>query len=267
MITSSENPTVKLARSLLERKGRQQQRRFLAEGVRLVEDGMRAGSGPALLFYTAHVREHDRAARVLAAAEKQGARLIELSPAVFDTLADTVTSQNVIGIFAIPQQPPPTVNSLLLVLDQMRDPGNLGAVLRSAEAAGCDAVVLMPGCVDRWGPMVVRGGWGAHFRLPVIEAGGWDEVAGLLAGRPVWLADADAALPYDRVDWTVPSALVVGGETTGLSPEAAAIATGRVAIPMAAPVDSLNAAMAATVLLFEAARQRRAVSNAPGVTK
>jgi RNA methyltransferase, TrmH family len=261
MITSPDNATVKLARALLERKGRQQQGRFLAEGVRLVEDGLRAGSSPAFLFFAPQARENERAARLLAAAEAQGARLIEVSPAVFGTLSDTVTSQHVIGVFALPQRTAPADDRLLLVLDQLRDPGNLGTILRSAEAAGVGAVVLTPGSVDPWGPKVVRAGMGAHFRLPILEAGGWDELAGLLAGRPVWLAEAHAAVAYDRIDWTVPSALVVGGETTGLSAEAAAAATGRVAIPMAGAADSLNAAMAATVLLFEAARQRRAAGN------
>jgi TrmH family RNA methyltransferase len=258
MITSPDNATVKQARALLERKGRQQQGRFLAEGVRLVEDALRAGTHPAVLFFAPPARENERAGRVLADAEQHGARLVAVSPAVFGTLSDTVTSQHVIGVFDIPQQPALRAAHLILVLDQLRDPGNLGTILRSAEAAAAGAVVLAPGSVDPWAPKVVRAGMGAHFRLPILAGRAWAEIAALLAGRPAWLAEAHAAAPYDRVDWTTPAGLIIGGETTGLSPEAATLATGRVAIPMAAPVDSLNAAMAATVILFEAARQRRA---------
>jgi RNA methyltransferase, TrmH family len=256
MITSPDNPKVKQARALLERKGREQQGRCLAEGVRLIEDAVRAGLAPALLFYTAQATAHPRAARVIAAAVETGSPTLELSPAVFGALSDTVTSQGVVAVLPIPRLAPPAAASLILVPDQVRDPGNLGTLLRSAEAAGVDLVLLPPGCVDPWSPKVVRAGMGSHFRLP-IATGDWPALAERLAGRQVWLAEAEAPAAYDRVDWTLPSALVVGGETTGLSADAGRLATGRIAIPMAGPVDSLNAAMAATVILFEAARQRR----------
>jgi TrmH family RNA methyltransferase len=98
---------------------------------------------------------------------------------------------------------------------------------------------------------------GAHFRLSASNQD-WPAIGKQVDGRAVWLADAAGEVPYDAVDWRVPTALIVGGETTRTGKEAAALATGRVAIPMAAGADSLNAAMAATVILFEAARQRRA---------
>ncbi len=256
MLTSPDNPRVKLARALLERKGRAQQGRCLAEGVRLIEDAVRAGLTPALLFYTGQATEQPRAGQLIAAVEQAGVPLMELSPAVFATLTDTVTSQGVVAVLPIPQPAPPAAPRLGLVLDQVRDPGNMGTILRSAEAAGVDAVLLPPGCTDPWSPKVVRAGMGAHFRLPII-AGDWPALAHHMAGHTVWLAEAQGAVAYDRVDWTVPSTLVIGGETTGLSAEAGRLAAGRVAIPMAGPVDSLNAAMAATVILFEAARQRR----------
>jgi len=97
---------------------------------------------------------------------------------------------------------------------------------------------------------------GAHFRLPA-RALDWPEIAERLAGRQVWLADAAGEVAYDAVDWTGPSALIVGGEATGAGAEAAGLAGGRVLIPMAGGAESLNAAMAATVILFEAARQKR----------
>lgn len=260
MLTSPDNPKVKLARALLERKGREQQGRCLAEGVRLIEDAVRAGLTPALLFYTAQATTQPRANQLIASVEQAGTPVMELAPAVFAALTDTVTSQGVIAVLPLPQLPPPAAPRLALVLDQVRDPGNMGTILRSAEAAGVDLVLLPPGCTDPWSPKVVRAGMGAHFRLPIL-AGDWPVLAHHLAGRPVWLAEAQGAVAYDRVDWTVPSVLVIGGETTGLSAEAGRLATGRVAIPMAGPVDSLNAAMAATVILFEAARQRRVAAR------
>lgn len=145
---------------------------------------------------------------------------------------------------------------LLLILDRVRDPGNLGTILRSAEAASVGHVLLSPGTVDHYNPKVVRGAMGAHFRLPVISLD-WPAIAEQAGRRAVWLADAAGELSYDAVDWTQPSALIVGGEAAGAGQEAAVLATGRVSIPMAGGAESLNAAMAATVILFEAARQQR----------
>ena len=196
-------------------------------------------------------------ASLLEAARAEGAALLEVSPAVFGTLSDTVASQGVIAVASIRRVTLPPRAALILVLDKIRDPGNLGAILRSAEAAAVSLVVLAPGCVDPWNPKVVRSGMGAHFRLPLVPAPSWDAVAQHIGDRPVWLAAAHRALPYDRVDWTAECALIIGSEAAGLSAEAEALGTGHVTIPMAGPVESLNAAMATTVLLFEAARQRR----------
>jgi TrmH family RNA methyltransferase len=115
-------------------------------------------------------------------------------------------------------------------------------------------VLLTPGTVDATNPKVVRGAMGAHFRL-AVEAMDWPAAAERVGGRAVWLADAEGGIAYNVVDWTLPSALIVGGEAAGAGEEAAALATGRVSIPMAGGAESLNAAMAATVLVFEAARQ------------
>lgn len=206
MFTSPDNPKVKLARALLERRGRAQQGRCLAEGVRLIEDAVRAGLTPALLFFTAQATEQPRAGQLIAAMDQAGVPVMELSPAVFAALTDTVTSQGVVAVLPIPQLTPPAVPQLALVLDQVRDPGNMGTILRSAEAAGVDVVLLPPGCTDPWSPKVVRAGMGAHFRLPIV-AGGWTALARHMAGHPVWLAEAQGAVAYDCVDWTVPSSL------------------------------------------------------------
>lgn len=257
MITSTDNQTVKDARALLEPKGRREQGRFLVEGVRLIEEAMRAGMRPAFLFHLMDARENPRAANLITTAREAGSSVLELAPKVFSTLADTVTSQGIIAMLPIPRVTPPARPTFNLVLDQVRDPGNVGTILRGAEAAGADRVVLTPGCADPWSPKVVRSGMGAHFRLPLVVAKTWDTVDEALRGLPVWLSDARGAQPYDEVDWTPPFALVIGGEAAGYTPQAWREPAGRVTIPMAGPVESLNAAMAATVFMFEAARQRR----------
>jgi len=257
MITSASNPKVKLVRALSERRGREQQGSCLVEGVRLIEDAMRAGSTPALIFFVAAAQASARAATLLAAAQAGHVPRWEVSAEVFASLSDTETSQGVIAVVPIPQLPLPADPPLILILDQVRDPGNLGTILRSAAAAGAGCALLTAGCADPWSPKVLRAGMGAHFRLPLRAGLSWAEIAAQVVGRPLWLADAHGEVVYDQVDWTRPCALVIGGETSGISAEARALGGITVAIPMAGEVESLNAAMAATVLLFEAAHQRK----------
>jgi TrmH family RNA methyltransferase len=224
------------------------------EGTRLVEEVVRAGIRPALVLYTEAWAEASAGRLLLSSLDsaEEGAWLV--SEAVLAACADTRTPQGVLAVVPFVQlQPRP---GLILILDCLRDPGNLGTILRSAEAASVGQVVLAPGTVDSYNPKVVRGGMGAHLRLPVLSVP-WPAIAELVAGRAIWLADAAADVAYDAVDWTLPSALLVGGEAAGAGDQARSLATGRVSIPMAEGTESLNAAMAATVILFEAARQRR----------
>ena len=254
MITSTQNERVKYIRSLVRRRVRQREGRFSVEGTRLVDEVVRAGIRPALVFYTEAWAATPAGQRLLPELKQadQGDWLV--SEAVMAASADTQTPQGVLAV--VPFVDLPSQPGLILVLDQVRDPGNLGTILRSAEAAGVGQVLLAPGTVDAYNPKVVRGAMGAHFRLPVATLD-WPAIGQRVAGRAVWLADAAGEVAYGAVDWTQPAALIVGGEAAGAGEEAAVLATGRVSIPMAGGAESLNAAMAATVLLFEAARQHR----------
>jgi RNA methyltransferase, TrmH family len=141
-----------------------------------------------------------------------------------------------------------------LILDAVRDPGNVGTILRSARAAGVDAVFCAHGTADPYNDKVVRAGMGAHFAVP-LRVASWEMIADALHGiSRVYLADARGEVVYTRADWSHPVALIVGGEAEGASDAAKKIATARVSIPMRGGAESLNAAMAATVLLFQAAR-------------
>jgi TrmH family RNA methyltransferase len=257
MITSVHNERVKIIRSLGRRRVRQREGRFVVEGTRLVDEAMRAGIEPALALYTEAWAETPAGRRLLPwlAGAEDGGWLA--SESVLAACADTQTPQGILVVVPFVSIPPKP--GLLLILDQLRDPGNLGAVLRSAEAAGVGQVILAPGTVDLYNPKVVRGGMGAHFRLSTTSLD-WPAIAEALAGRQVWLADAAGDVAYDDVDWKQPSALLIGGEAAGAGKEATALATGRISIPMVGKAESLNAAMAATVILFEMARQRRSLA-------
>jgi TrmH family RNA methyltransferase len=260
MITSVHNERVKYIRSLARRRVRQREGRFVVEGTRLVGEMIRAGVRPALVLYTEAWAASDSGKGFFAAlaTAEEGSWLV--SESVFSACADTEAPQGVLAVVPSTQLDPGP--GPILIVDRLRDPGNLGTILRSAEAAGVGLVVLAPGTVDVYNPKVVRSAMGAHFRLPFATTD-WPDIAGRVADCAVWLADAAGDVTYDAVDWRVPSALIVGGEAAGAGRQAVSLATGRVCIPMAGETESLNAAMAATVILFEMARQRRLGGKRP----
>lgn len=262
MITSVQNARVKAARKLTERKERYAAGLLLAEGVRLIDDAWQSGVRPVALFYEPEsVAANPAAAQLLAILAAAGCECLPCAPAVFATLASTVTPQGMVAVLPLPlQQSLSYPLDLALVLDGVRDPGNAGALLRSAAAAGVQVAIFGPGCVDPFNDKVLRAGMGAHFRLPVRVCINWLQVRQALGdGLQLYLAEAGAALAYDAVNWRQPSALIIGGEAGGAGADARAAATA-IAIPMQSAVESLNAAVAGSILLFEAARQRRSAS-------
>jgi TrmH family RNA methyltransferase len=217
--------------------------------VKLLLDALERGALPRRVFVAPDLlgRRPD-GARLRATLDP--AVIVETTPDLLAWLADTETTQGVVALFPLPgERVPDDPGHLVLVLDGLRDPGNVGTVLRSAVGSGLVRTVVARGGADPFGPKAVRAAAGALFRLAVVR----DDRA--IDGRPVWLADAGGERSYDSVDWRQPCALVVGSEAAGASPEMRARATGRVSIPLRGPVESLNAGIAASIILFEAARQ------------
>ncbi len=194
---------------------------------------------------------------LIAALDRLGAEVLVVAEHVMQACSSTESAPGLLAVLPNLDLHPPEVLDLALVIDRMADPGNLGALLRSAYAAGVQAVFLTKDTVDAYNPKVIRGAMGAHFRLPVISSS-MPALAGFLDGLDVWLAEAGQGLAYDQVDWRRPSALVIGSEAHGPRKEVRALASGSVHIPMRAGAESLNAAVAAGVVLFEIARQRGA---------
>jgi TrmH family RNA methyltransferase len=256
MITSVANEKVKYVRSLYRRRGRYRERHFVIEGVRLVREAFRAGIVPALVFYGEGIDATPGGRELLMETRMRGLAALAVSEQVMKAMADTVSPQGVLAVVPFVELTPPPSPSLTLVADRLRDPGNLGAILRSANAAGVEQVILAPKTVDPYNPKVVRGAMGAHFRLPIVALS-WPQITETLTGVRILLADVRAEQTHYEVDWTQPSALIIGGEAYGASREARELAAATIAIPMHGGAESLNAAMAASVILFEAARQRR----------
>lgn len=257
MITSASNSKIQWIRKLQSRRReRQQAKAFPVEGVRLVEEALRAGWETRLVIYDRSLDE--RGQRLVQAFAGQGVNVEEVTPEVLRAASATETPQGILAVLTLSALPLPERMDLLFIPDGVRDPGNLGTMLRTAAAAGVDAVLLPEGTVDPFSPKVVRAAMGAHFHLPVHSLS-WTAIAELLkqAGLRVFLADSGGGVAYTQADFLPPLALIVGGEAQGASLHAEQLAHNRVHIPMQRQTESLNAAIAAAVLLFEINRQRQ----------
>jgi len=259
-IVSPDNAKIKSVRSLENRKrARYREKRYLIEGSRLVAQALEQGCQPVLCFCTeAFISARQNQSLVQALIEGDTS-VWQVSPSIMSSMSDTTTPQGIIAIAPM-QEAEITLAmgaTLLLVLDSIRDPGNLGTILRTALATGVEAVLLSKGCVDPYSPKVVRAGMGAHFALPIFPMQSWPDIARLVTGKRCLLADAQGVRTCWEVDWTVPSALFIGSEAHGAGPQAQELAQCTVRLPMAEGMESLNAAIAAAVFLFEAQHQRQ----------
>ena len=229
------------------------------EGVRLIRDAMLGGMIPETVFLRQGLDVNDFPFLQPFA---QFMRILTVSEKLFAHTAFTETPQGILAMV-----PRPAWNladlfvsgpALLLVVDGIQDPGNLGTMLRSAAGAGATGVALLPGTVDVTNPKTLRAAMGAYFAIPSVEVSA-EELLAVLAMHDVGLVatEAKAELTYDCCDWTEPRAVVIGNEGSGISAAVAAAAVTGVSIPTSPGVESLNAAIAMSVVFFEASRQRR----------
>jgi RNA methyltransferase, TrmH family len=228
----------------------------VAEGVEVVRTGLAAGHVPEALYVAIEGADDAAVAALAEQAGAAGARVYELAPGVMPKVADTVTPQPVLAVFPMLDLPAvPASADLVVVMVDVRDPGNAGTVLRTADAAGVGAVVAAGGTVDPYNPKTVRSSAGSLFHVPLVVVD--DPVAALeaLAPRRRLGTVVRGGEDYTAIDWRRPSAIVLGNEAAGLAPGLPL--DGSVSIPMAGPAESLNVGMACAVLCFEALRQHR----------
>lgn len=256
VIRSRSNPLYKRLAAL---KQRADQELCLIEGPKLVEEALDAGV--TIREAIAGPKAEARRGALLALLRSNGVPVRLLDEALVASLSDAETSQGLVAIAERPQADEARLyagTALILVAVTIQNPGNLGALLRTAEAAGATGAYLTSGCADPYSWKALRGSMGSAFRLPVVGGLSLDEALARLQARqvPAIAATADAPESYDAFDWRGSVALLLGNESAGLPPEVARAAA-RVRIPMIRTVESLNVSAAAAVLLFEAARQRR----------
>ena len=258
MISSSHNPKLKLIRAL---QGRAKERRetgaFLAEGVRLVEEAVNSNWSMRFVLFDETLNGRGRSQ--VESLRSRGVDVEEVSTSLMKSLSEIESPQGILAVLELTQLPITNSPTFILIPDQIRDPGNLGTLLRTAAAAGVQAVLLPPETTDAFAPKVLRAGMGAHFHLP-IHSMTWDEIKRFCesANQRVYLADMDGQSCWE-MDLRQPLALIIGNEAGGASESARKLANQKIGIPMNGNIESLNAGVAGSVLMFEVVRQRRSV--------
>jgi TrmH family RNA methyltransferase len=278
LITSVNNQHVKDVANLKLKKYRTESGLFFAEGLRAVQEAV-VYAEVTDLFFTAV--EEEKLSEILKAAKEKGVRLYQADAKVMAKLSDTKTPQGVLAVIRIPEHGLPKLrpgalqlkadkrrhsvgmetdnNAPVIILDRIQDPGNLGTIIRTADAVGALGLILLEGCVDAYSPKVVRASMGSLFHLPVVqeifpeEALTWCYRHGY---EPAATAMQGASNLY-KTDISKKMAFIFGNEANGVSEELQAAAETRLFIPMAGQAESMNVAMAAGIVLFEGLRQRK----------
>ncbi|MEA3351618.1 MAG: RNA methyltransferase [Chloroflexota bacterium] len=257
MLTSTKNPRIKLIRRLQARsRNRRKEKLFVIEGVRLAEEAFEAGCKPEMVLFTDGLSS--RGHQLVESFRPLDVEIVSVAPQVMRAASDTQTPQGILAVMPLQGLPLPDDLQFVLIPDGVRDPGNIGTLLRTALAAGVDAVLLPPGNVDAYDPKVVRAGMGAHFRLP-IHIITWDKIRRLAeaSNLSIHLADSAGGQPHFQASFESPLGIIIGGEAAGAGDQARGLATSRIHIPMPGKAESLNTAIAGAVLMFEVVRQRQ----------
>lgn len=262
MITSTANAKVKELVELNQKaKARNAAGTFIAEGKKMFLEA------PAEQIVAVYVEESFFKEAPGQIQEKlKGLPYETVSEAVFKKISDTTTPQGILCVVRMKEESLETLLNpqngkapLLLILEDIQDPGNLGTVLRTAEGAGVNGIIITKNTVDRYHPKTIRATMGSLYRMPCLVTEDISQTVKVLkqAGIRVFAAHLKGSCPYDEPDYTGGTAFLIGNEGNGLKPETAALADTAVRIPMEGQVESLNAAVAAAILMYEAGRQRR----------
>ncbi len=261
-ISSRDNPLLRQARSV--RNGKIADLIFV-EGLRLAEEALHSGLEIEAVIYSDEIAEKERADRFLEAVALVCNRMATVSEKLLATVSYTKTPQGIVLLAKQPKSGKAKLEMserrtpLVVILHGINNPVNVGAIMRSAEAAGATGVITTANTADPFSPKSLRGAMGSSFRLPIWTGAGYDDALSWSAGHNIKTvcADVKAGTLYTDIDWTIARALIVGPESTGLSLEEVAAADEAVRIGMHGEIESLNVGVAAAILLYEAARQRR----------
>ena len=256
-ITSLANPTVKAVRALHLKKARDETGLFVAEGLKTVTEGVEQGHAPQILLHGPDAADHPLTKAAIAAARRAGGEVHEVTEAILAKVSRRDNPQAVVGVFRqaykaldqIRQQAAPC----FVALHRVRDPGNLGTIVRTADAAGCGGVILVGECCDPYSVEAVRATMGSIFAVPLSRA----SEAEFAAWRESWPGSVvgtllSATIDYRSADYAKPALVLMGNEQQGLPPEMARLCDVNVKIPMRGRADSLNLAVATGIMIYAA---------------
>ena len=255
-ITAYSNPLVKRVQGLRDKRHRREEGLFLAEGLRILTEARETGRVPAYLFFAAASAEHPLVVALVEAVEARGGEAVETTPDILSKLSGKDNPQAVVGVFETFETPLEALDRarapIWLVAERLRDPGNLGTILRTGDAVGAGALILLDECVDPFSTEAVRASMGALFTVPIVRVG-WGEFVAWLRGGPGQLVGLSLQTDndYRGAAYDAPTFLMTGNEAQGLPAAYETACDLLVKLPMRGKADSLNAAVATAVMAYE----------------
>ena len=260
-ITSRDNSLLRHARAVRDGKNPES---IFVEGTRLCEEALTSGLPIEAVIFSEELARKEKPASLIERFEKVPTKLAEVSEKLLASISYTKTPQGIVVLATHPRSDQKSFKAkqpaspFLVIMHGVNNPVNVGAILRTAEAAGATGAITTAYTADPFSPKSLRGAMGSAFRLPIWTGGSYDEVIAWCGKRGIrtLCADAEASKTHAEVNWRGPCALIVGPESTGLSSGEIALANEAVRIPMHGSVESLNVAVATGILLYEAARQQ-----------
>ncbi|MBX9730355.1 MAG: RNA methyltransferase [Sphingomonas sp.] len=255
-ITAYSNPLIKRVRQLRDKRHRREEGLFLAEGLRILTEARETGRLPQFLFYARDSAAHPLVTALIADVEAAGGEAIETVPDILSKLSGKDNPQAVVGVFAEFARSLASLErtraDIWLVAERLRDPGNLGTILRTGDAVGAGGLILIGDCVDPFSVEAVRASMGALFTVPIVQCDWADFIAWLRAGPGQLVGlSLDTDTPYRAANYATPTFLLTGNEAQGMPDDYAAACDLLVKIPMLGKADSLNAAVATAVMAYE----------------
>jgi TrmH family RNA methyltransferase len=256
-VTSLTNPTVKAVRALHMRKERDETGLFVAEGLKNVTEGVETGHAPRILLYGPEAARHPLLKKAVEATSAAGGEVIEVTEEILAKVSRRDNPQAVVGVFSQAFKPLdsiiPESAACFVALHRVRDPGNLGTIIRTADAAGCGGVILVGECCDPYSVEAVRATMGSVFAVPISQA----SEAEFAAWREEWPGSVvgtllSAEVDYRAAEYARPALVLMGNEQQGLPPEMARLCDVNVKIPMRGRADSLNLSVATGIMIYAA---------------
>ena len=270
IITSENNPLIKEIKSLKLKKFREQKKLYFIEGIKFVEESLLSDEEINVLIISHSMVNDQKILELVQKADQKdhSIKIYSVADNIFKNLSDTETPQGIIAVIKMKTYTLENIfdmdsnkNKLFIILDAVQDPGNMGTIFRTAEGAGVDGIFMSTNCVDIYNPKVLRSTMGSIFHIPVIETNDLSHTINFLKSRgiKIYASHLDATNNYYELNVSRNTAFIIGNEANGISEQTAALADCLIKIPMYGKAESLNASIAAGILMYETVRQRTTI--------